>query len=149
MIRRILLVPVVAAVAVTLVVLGFGLGTDSANFHGHAAGHWIMAIPAVFVALVLARLPEARTTPRRIVRLFFTLVVASFALSLLMEGAGAFAYAGKGTENALLAWMHDAGGAITLFAIFSAPLALILLGFVYSLAAIRWTIVRLSSRTAT
>ncbi len=64
--RRFLLLPMVAAAALGVVVLGFWPGSDSPNFHGHAAGHWIMAIPVLFVGLVLARLPEAHTTARRI-----------------------------------------------------------------------------------
>jgi hypothetical protein len=93
----------------------------------------------LFVALAVVRLPEARTTPRRIARLFFSVVVLALAASLLLEGAGAFE---------IFAPMHDLGGAIMLFAILTLPFALILLGVVYVVAGIRWGIAKMSAREA-
>lgn len=82
------------AAALGLLVAGFWLGSESPNFHEHAAGHWIMAIPVLFVALVIVRLPEARTMPRRMARLFLAIVVLALAASQILEGIGAFASTG-------------------------------------------------------
>ena len=143
--RRLLRIPLAAAATLGALVVGFSLLSDSPNFHGHAAGHWTMAIPVLFVALVIVRLPEARTTPRRIARLLLAIVVFSLAFSLLLEGIGAFASSGKGPLDTALESMHDLGSAGTLFSIFALPLSFVTLAVVYALVATRALIRRLSS----
>ncbi|HEV3472833.1 MAG TPA: hypothetical protein VG408_06455 [Actinomycetota bacterium] len=135
--KRFLLLPVLAAAALGLFVIVFGLASDSPNFHGHAAGHWTMAIPVVFVALVVSRLPEARTTPRRITRLFLAIVLLALAAALLLEGIGAFGSTAKGPLESLLETLHRIGEAMTLFSIFALPLAGVFLAVTYGLAAMR------------
>ncbi len=128
-----------------LVVVGFWLVSDSASFHGHAAGHWIMAIPVLFVGLLIVRLPEAHTMARRIALLFVAIVVLALAASQLLEGIGAFA-SGTGPVDTVLESMHGLGEAGTLFSIFALPLSLVILAVVYALAAMRALIGRWSSR---
>ena len=121
----------------------FFVGSDSPNFHGHAIVHWAMAIPIVFVSLLAVRLPEARTTPRRMARLFLTIVLLVLAASSLLEGAGAFASSGTGVADVLLEPLHGLGEAGTLFSVFSLPLSLAIVTAVYVVAGIRVVIGRL------
>ena len=127
-----LLVPAVAAGALGLFVAIFWLVSDSPNFHGHALVHWAMAIPVVFGALVIVRLPEAHTRPRRIARLFVAVLVITLAAAQLLEGIGAFASArgiGKTLEP-----IHVLGEGGTLLSIFTLPVALAFVVVVYALA---------------
>ncbi len=146
--KRLFLLPVGAAAALGLFVIGFGLVSDSRNFHGHAAGHWIMAIPVLFAALAFVRLPEARTAPRRIARLFVALLLIVLTAAQLLEGIGAFA-SGEGFVDKILESMHQLGEAATLFSMLALPLSFVLLTVVYALAATRSLVGRLSSPKGT
>ena len=131
---RMLLVPVVAAGALGLFVGIFWLASDSPDFHGHALFHWAVAIPVVLGALAIVRLPEARTRPRRIARLFVAVLVIVLAASQLLEGIGAFASArglGKTLEP-----IHVVGEGGTLLSVFTLPLALAFAVVVYALAGV-------------
>ena len=135
--RRFFLLPMVASSAVGLLVIGFSLWSESPNFHGHAAGHWLMAVPVLFFALVFVRLPEARTAPRRMARLFLAIVLVVLPFSLLLEGVGAFASSGDGAFDGAIEPLHGFGEAGTLFATFALPLSLVIVTAVYVLAGMR------------
>lgn len=143
--RRLLLVPTLAAVALGLLVAIFWQVSASPNFHGHAAGHWVMAVPALFLALVFVRLPEAHTAPRRMARLFLAIVLVVLPLSLLLEGIGAFASSGDGALDGAIEPLHGLGEAGTLFSTFALPLSLVILAVVYVLARIRMLMRKSSS----
>jgi hypothetical protein len=143
--RRLLLPALLAAGALGILVLGFSLLSESPNFHGHAAAHWVMAIPVLFLALVVVRLPEARTVPRRMARIFVTMVLVVLPLSLLLEGIGAFASSGNGAFDGAIEPLHGVGEAGTLFATFALPLSVLILAVVYVLAGIRMLVRKSSS----
>lgn len=103
-----------------------------------------MAIPALFVGLIVVRLPEARTTPRRIARLFVAVLLLTLATSQLFEGVGAFG-SGKGTADKVLELMHGLGEGGTLFSIFALPLSFVIVAVVYTGAAVGALIARSSS----
>ena len=104
-----------------------------------------MAIPVLFVALVAHRLPEPRTAPRRVTRLFLTVVLIALALSQIVEGIGAFASSARSIEG-LLESMHRMGEAGTLFSIFALPLSVLFLTLVYAMAAIHTLVRRFHAR---
>ena len=121
--------------------------SDSPSFHEHALGHWTMAIPVVFAALVIVRLPEARTRPRRMARLSIAVFVIALAIAFLLEGIGAFT-SGEGLLGSSLEAMHVLGEALTLLSMLGLPLAFVILGTVYALAAMRVLFLRISPRSS-
>ena len=133
--ERVLLVPAVAAGCLGLFVGIFWLLSDSPDFHGHAVSHWAMAIPVVFGALAIVRLPEARTRPRRIARLFVTVLVSTLAIAQLLEGIGAFAST-DGIVGKTLGSIHAVGEGGTLLSIFTLPLAFAITAVVYAAAGV-------------
>lgn len=123
-----------ASLGLGLLVVGFTLWSDSPNFHGHAAGHWLMAISVLFVALMFIRLPEAPTAPRRMALLFLATVLVVLPVSLLLEGIGAFASSGDGALDGVIEPLHGLGEAGTLFGTFALPLSLVVVTAVYVLS---------------
>lgn len=132
LLRRLLLVPTLATLALALFVGVFWLVSDSPNFRGHALGHWLIAVPTLFLALMFVRLPEARTAPRRMARLFIAIVLVVLPAAQLLEGIGAFASSWSALEA-----LHGLGEAGTLFSAFALPLSLVVVAVVYLLAGIR------------
>lgn len=134
--KQLLAVPALTAISLASLVGALWLVTDSPTFRGHAAGHWAMAVPVVFVALAIFRLPNARTRPRRIAFLFVAVLLATLAVAQLLEGIGAFS-SGIAPVNRVLESTHVLGEGGTLLAIFTLPLALLAFTVVYLSAGIR------------
>lgn len=104
----------------------------------------MFAVPTLFLALVYVRMPEARTAPRRMGRLFVAIVLVVLPVAQLLEGIGAFASSGNGALDAAIEPLHKVGEAGTLFSVFTLPLSLAIVAVVYVVAGIR-ILVRRSS----
>ena len=137
LLRRLLLIPTAVATAGALLIAAFAVLSNSENFDGHAIAHWGIAVPTLFLSLVTTRLPDARTAPRRIARLFPIVALMGLAVSQILEGVGAFASSFAGGLEESLELAHGLGEGGTLLAIFVLPLGVIVLVLVYVAAAIR------------
>ena len=134
--RRLLLIPTAVATAGAMLIAGFAVLSNSENFDGHAIAHWGIAVPTLFVGLLLARLPEARTPARRIARLFPIVALVGLAVSQVLEGVGAFATSFADGLERSLEFAHGLGEGGTLLAIFVLPLGVMILFVIYVAAAI-------------
>ncbi len=95
-----------------------------------------MALPLLFAGLVLVRLPEPHTVPRRVARLFVVVLMLALAVSQILEGVDAFG-SEKGAVGKMVEALHRLGEAGTLFSILTLPLSFVIVGLVYTFAAVR------------